>query len=49
MTGHGVYTWINGDQYMGQYKDNKKHGKGRMIYSSGKVKDGMWWNDTFVS
>jgi hypothetical protein len=26
MSGYGVITWRNGSTYMGDWKDNKKHG-----------------------
>ena len=34
MEGRGIYTWKDGREYNGEYKEDKKHGFG--IYS---------WND----
>jgi len=31
MSGYGVITWRNGSTYMGDWKDNKKHGWYRMM------------------
>ncbi len=30
--GQGTYTYPNGDQYVGQWKDGKKHGRGVYKY-----------------
>ena len=30
--GKGRYTYVNGDKYEGDFKDNKKHGIGKLIY-----------------
>ncbi len=35
MNGKGIYTWKNGDQYEGQYKDDEQHGKGTMTWADG--------------
>jgi radial spoke head protein 1 len=32
-SGKGKYTYSNGDVYSGEFKDNLKHGIGRIIYS----------------
>jgi hypothetical protein len=48
MSGHGVFTWTDGDRYEGQYKDGKKNGKGKFRYANGQVKEGMWSNDNFI-
>ena len=36
----GVYTWKNGAKYEGEWKNNKRHGKGKMINSDGKIYEG---------
>ena len=28
-------TYANGDKYVGEFKDNKRHGQGRTTYASG--------------
>ena len=30
--GKGIYTYVNGDKYEGDFKDNKKHGIGKLVY-----------------
>ena len=39
------YTWINGDQYTGEYIDGKRHGQGTYIYAGGAKNVGTWEND----
>ncbi len=36
------------EQLLGQFKDDKMNGKGRLRYANGKVEDGMWSNDKFI-
>ena len=31
----GTYTWSSGDQYVGEYKDDKRHGQGTYTYANG--------------
>ncbi|XP_066545909.1 MORN repeat-containing protein 3 [Amia ocellicauda] len=39
---HTVYA-VNGDEYTGDWQDNKKHGKGTQIYKkTGAIYDGDW-------
>ena len=35
----------NGDIYNGMIKNNKRHGKGKMIYHNGNEYYGMWKNN----
>lgn len=41
----GIYDYFNGDQYVGEWKNNKKTGKGRMKYDNGNEYNGDWVND----
>lgn len=34
--------WNNGDRYLGQWKDSKKHGFGTYYWSTGDVYKGEW-------
>lgn len=34
-----------GDEYIGFWQNDKKHGKGKLIYSSGDLYDGLWQSD----
>ena len=38
----------NGDRYEGDFKDNKKEGKGIMHYKKGKKKKGDWKDDELL-
>ncbi|KAH9273091.1 hypothetical protein BASA83_004668 [Batrachochytrium salamandrivorans] len=43
---HATVYLINGDRYIGDWKDNKRHGKGMQFYKqSGNVYEGEWEND----
>ncbi|KAM9848855.1 MORN repeat-containing protein 3-like [Aulostomus maculatus] len=40
---HGPFITANGDRYTGDWKDNKRHGKGTQVWkSSGATYDGEW-------
>jgi len=48
-----LYLWKNGTNYMGEWKDGKKHGQGTFTYGKGKwegekyvgeSKNGLFWN-----
>ena len=32
MTGHGVYICADGDKFEGEWQNDKRHGKGIMLY-----------------
>jgi PKD repeat protein len=34
-TGHGTYTWANGNQYVGDFVDGKRHGHGTYTWANG--------------
>jgi hypothetical protein len=35
MCGHGKYTYPDGEMYIGQWRDNQKHGHGMYLQRSG--------------
>lgn len=35
MQGVGSFKWPTGQQYVGEYSEDQKHGKGRLTYSNG--------------
>ena len=37
----------NGHYYIGQFKNNKRHGKGKWVNYDGRTKDGIWYEDEF--
>lgn len=34
-SGSGVFSWPNGDKYIGGYEDNVRHGKGEQFWADG--------------
>ncbi len=43
--GYGTYTTNNGDKYVGEFKDGKRHGKGTLTFPHGGVYVGEFQND----
>ena len=51
--GHGIETSITREskkwnQYIGEFKWDKKHGKGVLTFSDGRVRDGLWEYGKFL-
>ena len=42
--GKGVEKWSTGIEFKGEFLNNKRHGKGRMLQRDGTVYDGQWVN-----
>ena len=42
MEGRGIFTWKDGSRYEGDYKNNRKHGKGKYLSVDGKEYEGNW-------
>jgi hypothetical protein len=40
--GFGSYKWKEGMRYIGDWKDNKRHGKGSIKYVDGTERVGLW-------
>ena len=38
----GTYTYSSGDKYVGEFKDDKRHGQGTYTFADGRVKEGIW-------
>jgi len=47
--GYGIYTFGNGDKYVGEWKDGKRHGQGTYTYADGRVVKGISKKDKFVA
>ena len=42
MSGYGVMKWPDGKVYEGEFMNDLKHGKGRLVTQDGKVYEGTW-------
>ena len=45
--GHGVFEWVSGARYEGQWKDHKKHGHGVLESADGNRSEGGFKEDRF--
>ena len=36
INGHGTFTYVSGDKYIGEHKDGKEHGQGTYTWSDGR-------------
>ena len=43
--GYGTYIFSNGDQYVGAFKDNKRHGQGTFTFANGNQYVGAFKDD----
>ena len=41
-TKESTFTWPDGREYVGQYKDDKKEGKGKFTFANGIEYNGDW-------
>ena len=46
INGYGVYNWINGDSYEGNWKESKLDGNGTYIWSNGSKYVGFFKDNT---
>ena len=51
--GLGTFTWsekshVSGKSYEGEYKNNRRHGKGKLIFEGGYVEEGNWIDNKMV-
>ncbi len=44
MHGQGVYTWLDGRNYIGDFVNDKKEGHGIFKWADGRVFNGVWKN-----
>ena len=42
MTGWGVKSYANGTRYEGYFRDDKKHGVGKVVDGKGRISEGKW-------
>ena len=43
--GRGIQLWPEGAKYIGNWKNDKACGKGKLIHSDGDIYEGEWFND----
>jgi hypothetical protein len=41
-------TYPSGEQYVGEFMDDKRHGQGTMTYPNGGYQTGKWQDDGFL-
>ena len=46
--GKTIINYDNGDKYIGYINNNKRDGKGKMIFNNGNIYDGDWLYDVFI-
>lgn len=49
--GKGTYTWANGDNYTGDWKDGKRNGEGKLTIKRvdrDSIMDGLWEKDIYL-
>ena len=49
-SGVGTFTWTDGTQYIGQFKNDVPHGRGKTVSANGSVlQEGFWANGKHIS
>ena len=43
--GQGKYSFVNGMEYNGEFRDNKRHGQGVLTWANKDQWDGAWSED----
>jgi hypothetical protein len=43
--GQGTMNWPNGDEYVGEWKNDKMDGQGTMTWANGDLYEGYWKDD----
>ena len=43
--GYGIQEWEDSSKYIGDWKDDKANGKGKLYHASGDIYEGEWKND----
>ena len=46
--GYGTYTYVDGDKYVGELKDNLYDGIGKLTYSDGRVVEGRFMIGVYI-
>ena len=45
--GLGASIYVNGNKYVGEYKEDKEHGQGTFTFKNGTLEEGIWKDDKF--
>ena len=48
MQGQGTYFFANGDKYIGEWFDNKKHGEGICVFANGIKRIQTYFKDKLI-
>jgi hypothetical protein len=49
MHGKGTHFFLNGNKYLGEFKDSKPHGQGTFTYADGTIEKGIWKYGEYIS
>ena len=44
----GTASFVNGEKYVGEFKDGKPHGQGSLTLVDGRIQEGIWAEGNFV-
>ena len=44
----GAYTFADGEKYVGEWQDDKRHGQGTYTFANGTIERGYYMNNEYV-
>ena len=44
----GAYTFTDGEKYVGEWQDDKRHGQGTYTFANGTIERGYYMNNEYV-
>ena len=44
---YGTYTSASGARYVGEFRNDKKHGQGNYTFANGRILEGIWKDGKF--
>ena len=47
LNGHHLHTYTNGNKYVGEWKDGKRHGQGTLTHANGDIQSGYFSKGKF--
>ena len=48
VNGYGTHISSNGSKYVGEWKNDQRHGQGTYTYADGTIKKGLWGDGEFI-